>query len=106
MRSFLAGLSLLLITALSAAIQQTESGSPPACQITDEDYAVYSAVLNKLAEDPVGELGGNREIILVDSTVSRENANGHRWGLKSESKQAPASDTIRNFNTRTAAGCH
>lgn len=106
---------MLTIIALPAILvlcafygQDSPSPPPQTCQFTDEDYAVYSAVLDNLGrpEDPEEEWRDKRETILADSTIPGENPGGNGWGFRSASKRAPTPQTIRNYNARSANICH
>src|SRR5579863_3989883 len=99
-------LSVLLVTtappALRArALAQNQPSGPAAlpCELTAEDYAVYSAILDDLGkpEDPEEEWRSSPDFVLADrTTVDTLFDSDGAWGFRSNSKQAPRPQTVVN----------
>lgn len=110
----LLGLTLALVSVALAQQKgqdwpQTQTkGTAEICTITNEDYAVYSAVIGNLGqpEDPEEEWRNKREIVLEESTETEQTAKNSGWGFKSASKQKPKPETIENYGARAAISCH
>jgi hypothetical protein len=75
-----------------------------ACELTADDYAVYSAILDYRPQVP--EWNHKGDIILVDETTTGEATDGKGWGPSSSTNQVPKPETIRNYNSRVASSCH
>src|ERR1700733_741776 len=60
----------------------TSESTRHSCELTQEDYAVFAALLNGLhgPEDPE-EAGEGKEILIVDVTATPENPESQRSGL-------------------------
>jgi hypothetical protein len=93
--------SLLLIATAAGAQQHLPPKFSQPCEITSEDYAVYSVLLDNLSgpEDPEEEWRDKTDFILEDTTVNWEKDNGV-WGFRSSSKQAPSPQTMENYDAR------
>ena len=70
------------------------------------DYAVYSAILDNLGHPQFPEWKDKLDIILVDATTTGVATDGNGWGPGSSTNQAPTQETIKNYNSRVAGGCH
>jgi hypothetical protein len=81
--------------------------APEACVLSPEDYAVYSALLLNRGkpEDPEERWDDKPDLIIAEATDSEENGNSNMWGFRSNSKQRPADDTVKNFNSRQKSSC-
>ncbi|MGA8144499.1 MAG: hypothetical protein WB987_11470 [Candidatus Acidiferrales bacterium] len=78
----------------------------PACELTADDYTVYSAILDNLGRPQFPEWKDKRDIILVDATATGETTDGKGWGPSSSTNQPPTPETIKNYNSRVAGSCH
>jgi hypothetical protein len=85
-----------------------KSAPPEECDLTPEDYAVYSAVLldRGKPEDPEERWDDKPDLIISDVTDSAEDGKSRMWGFRSASKQHPSSDTVDHFNLRRQISCH
>lgn len=82
------------------------------CDVTMEEYAVYSAVLSTWAKPERNEeRGGEKhEFLLSDKTATSfggietrpENA---KWGLRSDSTDKPSKATAKSFNSKADGSC-
>lgn len=102
---------LLLVVIPGYAIAQKEPQKPAAapCHLSQEDYAVYAAVLEGLGrpEDPE-EAWAGKEILVVDKTASSTlvDIKGRTdWGLRSNSQASPAEDTRTDFESKVHDEC-
>jgi hypothetical protein len=81
---------------------------PKVCELTDEDYSVFTSVLQDLGkpEDPEEEWRG-KEILVLDVTEQGQVEPGQwkGWGFRSNSKAAPSSETRRDFEARGRGHC-
>jgi|HubBroStandDraft_1064217.scaffolds.fasta_scaffold158521_1 hypothetical protein len=108
-------LTVLFVTAAPPALRarvraQNQPSSPGAlpCELTAEDYAVYSAILDDLGtpEDPEEEWRRSPDFILADrTTVDTFSDYDPTWGFRSNSKQAPSSQTVADFKARLKKSC-
>jgi hypothetical protein len=115
MRTFSVGLLGFLVVAAtspaaraSARLQdQPSASSTLPCELTAEDYAVYSAILDDLGkpEDPEEEWRDKSDLILADKTVEGEKGSAGLWGFHSDSRQAPLPQTAENFDARARNAC-
>ena len=87
-------------TSAEAPAQATNS----ACELTANDYAVYSAILDYRPQVP--DWKDKPDIILVDATTAGVGTDGKGWGPSSSTNQAPTQGTIKNYNSRVAGSCH
>jgi len=83
------------------------SSAPEACVVTAEDYAVYSAVLidRGKPEDPEERWDEKPDLIVFEATDSQKDGTSNMWGFRSNSRQRPADDTVKNFNSRQKSSC-
>jgi hypothetical protein len=71
------------------------------CELTDDDYAVYAAILEWF-KDPAKALP-TKQLLIVDETVSMEGRNFEAdWGAKSKS---PGLETIADFTAKKGDVC-
>jgi hypothetical protein len=79
-----------------------------ACELSDEDYAVFTAVLQGLGrpEDPEEEWK-DKETLVVDVTGAGllEPGQGSGWGFRSNSKAAPSAETRSDFDAKSKNEC-
>jgi hypothetical protein len=107
MRKKLGAIALLLaLVTASFAIQS----KPPApkCALSDEDYKVFSAVLDGLGrpEDPEEAWKGKE--ILVSDVTARPGLTASKWGpwgFRSNSDAAPAKETEAAFSSNANDVC-
>jgi hypothetical protein len=107
---------LLLAFSLSTQTQpapaanqpQLNQKPEPRCELTQDDYSVYSALINALGkpEDPE-EAWQNKEILIttVTATPTYVKSLWGSWGFRSSSKAAPASDTVADFEVKARSSC-
>jgi hypothetical protein len=81
----------------------TQAKNPP-CELTADDYAVYSAILDYRPQVP--DWKDKPDIVLVDATITGEATNGKGWGPGSSTNQTPTQGTVKNYNSRVAGSCH
>lgn len=78
------------------------------CALSDDDYAVFTAVLEGLGrpEDPE-EAWNGKEILVVDVTRSGDIDKGqwNGWGFRSNSKAAPSAETRSDFESKAKDEC-
>ena len=89
--------------------KKDEGTAKPSCELSEEDYSVYAALLAGLGapEDPE-EAWHGKELLLVDMTSARVEKNAYEntgWGLRSKSKAAPGKDTIADFHGKAGDHC-
>ncbi len=105
------GLTLVALCGLwtSAPFTSQTAEPPRECNLTTEDYAVFSAVLmgRGKPEDPEEEWRDKPDLILSDTTASGPDVKGPSglWGFRSAANQKPAEDTVRNFDSRAKNSC-
>jgi hypothetical protein len=104
-RITLVGLLLLpLTTSLAVRSQQP----PQECVLSDEDYKVFSAVVDGLGrpEDPE-EAWKSKEILVSDLTAQPDPTESKwgPWGFRSNSNAAPAKETEGAFKLRAHDIC-
>jgi hypothetical protein len=82
------------------------------CNVTTEEYAVYSAVLSKLAkpEDKRKRRDKKNQFFLSDITATSfgafENRPDHaNWHSRSDSTDKPSKTTSESFNSKTHDSC-
>lgn len=82
--------------------------SPKPCELTKDDYAVFTALLKGLQgpEDPE-EAWAGKEILISDVTaVPGEAAKKTAgWGFRSKSKVAPSSETVADYTIKSEGQC-
>jgi len=100
-----------LLTLFAVLFVKPTPAVPPAkanqCVLTNEDYAVYSALLldRGKPEDPEERWDDKPDLVLLDSTDTGEDGKSLMWGFRSASKQAPSDATVDNFNARRQSLC-
>ena len=100
---------LLLIAFVPYLSAQTASPkqSKPAkssCQLTQDDCTVYAALVEALRVPEHPEDAAKRNIVLIaDTTAAPRDVRSHfgTWGYRSESKAAPAEETVVAFERQT-----
>lgn len=109
----LAILVVLVAVCLPAKSQEAAKVTQPdrvssTCEITQEDNAVFSALMDGLGspEDPE-EAWANKEIVVVSETniVRSENTDRGGWGFRSKSNAAPADETVESLKERAKTSC-
>lgn len=106
--------AMLLLTALVCYVspQSTAQNTPQKvkshCELTQDDYAVYAALITGLGrpEDPE-EAWQGKEILIVGLTAAPRDTKSHwgDWGFRSKSKAAPSHDTIVDFERKARSSC-
>jgi hypothetical protein len=108
MRKKLGVIAMLLALATASFAVQSK---PPAteCVLSEEDYKVFSAVIDGLGnpEDPE-EAWKNKEILVSDATADPGTTESKwgPWGFRSNSNAAPAKETEAAFKSRAHDLCH
>lgn len=116
MRIFTLGLLSFLAVAAAAPVRlaaaqtkdESSASAAAACELNQEDYAVLSAILDSLGkpEDPEEEWRSSPDFVLADrTTVDTFFDSDPNWGFRSDSKQAPRSQTVANFRARLKNSC-
>jgi hypothetical protein len=103
--------SVVVIMALALTSQKCDSASnkpPTACEVTHEDYEVFSALLNGLGgpEDPEQAFAG-KQILIASNTETPRDVDGisGKWGFRSKSTTAPSRDTVDDFHKKVNLSC-
>jgi hypothetical protein len=90
------------------ASKAQETAAPLTCTLTDEDYAVFTAVLEGLGkpEDPE-EAWQKKEILVTDVTGAGEveDRQWGGWGFRSNSKAAPSAATQADYKNKSGFAC-
>lgn len=107
MHKKLGAIALLLVLVTACFAIQSKPPAPE-CVLSDEDYNVFSAVLDGLGrpEDPE-EAWKNKEILVSDLTADPELTESEwgPWGFRSNSTAAPAKETEDAFKLRAHDLC-
>ena len=90
------------------ASQKAPSKAESRCELTEDDYAVYAALMNGLGgpEDPE-EAWQGKKLLIVDVTAGPSDTHSHwgGWGFRSRSKAAPSQETIADFEKKARDTC-
>jgi hypothetical protein len=90
------------------ARQSKQTETPVTCELSDEDYAVFTSVLQGLGkpEDPE-EQWRDKQILVLDVTEAGQVEPGQwkGWGFRSNSKAAPSSETRKDFEVKARDQC-
>jgi len=107
-------IAVLLLAALVCNVsaqsrsEKTPSRADPRCELTQNDFAVYSALITGLGrpEDPE-EAWQGKEILIIDLTIAPVDTKSHwgGWGFRSNSKAAPGHDTLVDFERKAHSSC-
>jgi len=93
---------------VECAEQKTQEKAEPSCQLTRDDHSVYSALVADLGkpEDPE-EAWQGKEMLVVNRTAKPTDLSDHwiHWGYRSNSKEAPAVDTLADFKAKAVSSC-
>jgi hypothetical protein len=91
-----------------SAVQKTTRKAQSRCELTQDDYAVYAALITGLGrpEDPE-EAWQGKEILIVGLTAGPGDTKSHwgGWGFRSNSKAAPSHDTVIDFERKARNSC-
>jgi hypothetical protein len=94
---------------LSQNSNNTQTGPAQTCQLSQDDYAVFTALLAGLGgpEDPEEAWQGKRIVIEDVTTQTGEDARKGRdgWGFRSKSNTAPKAETFADFAAKSASEC-
>ena len=78
------------------------------CDLTSEDYAVYTSVVQNLGvpEDPE-EAWSGKEILIADQTAqtSKDEIAWSGLGMRSRSDEKPKEETLADFRQKSSAKC-
>ena len=107
-------IAMLLLAALVCSVgpqstaQRTTQKGESHCELTQDDYAVYVALITGLGrpEDPE-EAWQGKEILIVGLTAAPADTKSHwgGWGFRSNSKAAPSPDTVVDFERKARGLC-
>ena len=90
------------------AAQKTHQKAKSHCDLTQDDYSVYSALINALGkpEDPEKAAQG-KEILIMTTTATPTQVRSRwgDWGFRSNSQAAPAKDTVADFEEKARGSC-
>ena len=103
---------LLLFALICLAKPQTgvknanKKTSGPPCELTNKDYAVYTALINQLGkpEDPE-EAWEGKELLIADTTGAPNDLKKEWGGWGSTSKALPAQETLDNLIAEAKSSC-
>jgi hypothetical protein len=99
---------LICANGYEVTAQKPPSAAKPRCSLTNEDYAVYAALIDGLGrpEDPE-EAWLKKDLLILDATAAPTQVESKfgKWGFRSSSKEAPAKDTVASFEARTRKSC-
>jgi hypothetical protein len=88
--------------------QKTPQKAESQCELTQDDYAVYGALVTGLGrpEDPE-EAWQGKEILIIGLTAAPADTKSHwgGWGFRSNSKAAPSHDTVVDFERKARSSC-
>jgi hypothetical protein len=115
-QSLVSGVALrpvaLLLVAVPCLNAQSAPQKTPAkaktCQLTQDDYAVYSALVEALGVPEHPEDASKRNAILIaDTTAAPRDVRSHfgTCGYRSKSKAAPGKDTVVAFERNAQSSC-
>jgi hypothetical protein len=92
----------------AAESKEQKAAAPPTCTLSNEDYAVFTAVLEGLGqpEDPE-EAWQKKEILVTDLTSAGEVKDNQwgGWGFRSNSKAAPSAATQADYKIESGFAC-
>jgi hypothetical protein len=107
-------IAVLLLTVLACLVgpqvtaQKTPQKVKSHCELTQDDYAVFGALITGLGrpEDPE-EAWQGKEILIVGLTSAGTDTKSHwgGWGFRSKSQAAPSHDTIVDFERKARSSC-
>jgi hypothetical protein len=103
---------LVLVTCASAQSappkNEVASSSEQGCELTEDDHAVYAALLEGLGgpEHPE-EAWRGKDFLILDKTADAENEDAQRggWGFRSRSKKGPSAETVADFKAKKGDRC-
>ncbi len=102
-------LLFFLLIASSSFPQNKNDKSVAHCQLSQQDYAVFSGLLKGLGgpEDPEEAWQGKTLIIADMTDRSDEDAKNKNagWGFRSRSKESPKDSTVTDFAAKSAVEC-
>lgn len=98
-----AAICLVILSSQASAAQKSAE-----CELSQEDYSVFTAVLQGLGgpEDPE-EAWRGKDLIVVDLTGSQplEKDQWNNWGFRSKSKAAPSAETRSDYEAKSKDSC-
>jgi hypothetical protein len=109
-------LSILYVVAVACfAVSQNRPTSAPQesnernCELTQDDYAVFGALLSGLhgPEDPE-EAWEGKEMLIVSVTATPQKLEGQaraNWGFRSKSSAAPSQETSSDYADKAQSTC-
>jgi hypothetical protein len=90
------------------AAQKPPQKAEPRCELTQNDYSIYAALTKALGapEDPEEAWQGKKILITtVTATPTLTRSRWGTWGFRSNSKAAPAKDTVADFEEKARSSC-
>ncbi len=87
--------------------QEQETAAPLTCTLNDEDYAVFTAVLESLGTERAKESWEKKEILVNDVTGAGEvtDAKWASWGYPSIATPAPSAETRVEYKDKSRFMC-
>ena len=103
-------LSALVLYGSNPHVPQKNPSRPASrCELSDDDYAVYAALINGLGkpEDPE-EAWQGKQLLISDVTSGPRDTHSHfgTWGYRSNSKAAPRHGTVVDFEKKARNSCN
>lgn len=85
----------------------TQESAQSHCELNQEDYAVFTALLNGLhgPEDPEESWAGKEMLILDVIATPGEPEKPSGWGFRSTSNAAPSQETFRDYAEKAHQTC-
>jgi hypothetical protein len=100
--------TLICYPSPQSTAQRTPQKAESHCELTQDDYAVYAALISGLGrpEDPE-EAWQGKEILIVGLTAAPGDTKSHwgGWGFRSSSKAAPSQETVVDFERKARSSC-
>jgi len=112
MRKWILVLVVLLAYFSTPPIAHAQEATPAQtknpCEISAQDYAVYSAILsnNGMSENTEKERHNKPGLIVLDTTANRKDNAFVEWRFRPNSGQTPLTETAKNFEVRVSNTCH
>jgi len=107
-------LSILFLVTVACIASSQDRAQPEAkeskqhcCELSQEDYAVFGALLNGLhgPEDPE-EAWEGKEILITNFTATPDKPERQaNWGFRSNSSTSPSQETLRDYAERAHGAC-
>jgi hypothetical protein len=99
--------ALICLAAPQTSVKNTDKKTPELpCELTSNDYAVYTALINQLGkpEDPE-EAWQDKEMLIADTTDAPHDLKNTWGGWGSTSKASPSQETLDDLIARAPGLC-